>query len=75
MMYVVLAAWALWEGEIAAFGAMFALGTLTGYIAVRLLDALCGGIVPGGFPRRRPCLAEPPGREVSDLPRARIVSR
>ena len=61
MIYGVVVAWALWEREIAASGAMFALGALTGYIAVRLLDALYGGVDPR--------------REVSDLPRARIVSR
>lgn len=71
MIYVVLAAWALWEREIAALGAMFALGTLTGTIAVRMLDELCGG----GVLRRRPRRAERPNRAISDLPRARVVSR
>lgn len=66
-----VAAWALWEREIAAFEAMFVLGALTGYLAVRSLDALTGG----GLSRRRRWLVEPADREVSDLPRARIVSR
>lgn len=71
MIYVALAVWALGEREIGASGAMLALCALTGSVGVRLLGELRGG----GGARRRPRPGRRPVREISALPRARVVSR
>jgi hypothetical protein len=65
LIYVVLAGWALWERQIAAFAAMFVLGAFSGYVAIRVLIGLGDSVIRW----RRQCLAE------RDLPRATVVSR
>ncbi|HEX3765477.1 MAG TPA: hypothetical protein VHW23_42570 [Kofleriaceae bacterium] len=40
LLYVVLAAWTLWERQVAAFAAMAVLSAFTGYVGIRVLIAL-----------------------------------
>lgn len=65
LLYVVLAAWTLWERQVTAFVAMSVLGGFTGYVGIRVLIGLGESFVSC----RRQWVAD------QALPRAVVVLR